>query len=321
MQSAEVGAVNKSVILPAGPGITIALRPWNPDSPYTRRMRDARDEDLYRVYLDERPDYEDSVAFYLDVSYQLQERGQKALSLRVLSNLAEMNLENRQILRVLGYRLLESGLWDQAVVIFRRVLAIADDEPQSYRDLGLAQSAAGNRQAAVDALYSVVALDFERHFPGIEVIALTEMNAIIGASQAKLDTASIDPRFLVNRPIDLRVVLTWDSDNTDIDLHVTDPNGEEAFYGTPLSYQGGRVSPDNTSGYGPEEYSLKKAKPGTYRVDVNFYGHTQQQISESTTIQLDFFTDYGTDGVKKQSVTMRLKEAKDRIFVGEFEVR
>jgi uncharacterized protein YfaP (DUF2135 family) len=55
-------------------------------------------------------------------------------------------------------------------------------------------------------------------------------------------------------------------------------------------------------------------------VEVNFYGHTQQQISEATTIQLDFFTGYGTVNEKKQSVTMRLKEAKDRIFVGEFEV-
>jgi hypothetical protein len=317
----SVAGDDKAAPLPEASGITISLRPWSPDAPYIRRMKDASDEDLYRVYLDERPDYEDSVAFYLDVSYQLRERGKRELSLRVLSNLAEMNLENRQILRVLGYRLIEAGVWDHAVVIFRRVLAIADDEPQSYRDLGLAYNSAGNAQAAADALYSVVERNFERNFPGIEVIALTEMNAIIEASAAKPGTARVDPRFLANRPLDLRVVLTWDSDNTDIDLHVVDPNGEEAFYGSPLSYQGGRVSPDNTVGYGPEEFSLKDAKPGKYQIFVNFYGHTQQQISESTTIQLDFFTRYGTDGQEKQSVTMRLKEAHDRIFVGEFEVK
>jgi uncharacterized protein YfaP (DUF2135 family) len=147
------------------------------------------------------------------------------------------------------------------------------------------------------------------------------MNAVIGASPVKIDTRRIDPRFLLNRPLAIRVVLTWDSDNTDIDLHVTDPNNEEVFYGSQLSYQGGRVSPDNTVGYGPEEYSLKAAKAGKYRVDVNFFGHRQQLISEATTIQLDFFTDFGTKEQKKQSVTMRLKEAKDRIFVGEFEVR
>jgi hypothetical protein len=301
--------------------MSIALRPWSPDEPYIRRMREARDEDLYRVYLDERPDYENSVPFFIDVSYQLSERGFEDLSLRVLSNLAEMNLENRQILRVLGYRLLEAGNAEQSVVIFRRVLALADDEPQSYRDLALAQDAAGDKQSAADMLYDAATRDFERDFPGIETIALTEMNAIIASSPNPLDTSKIDPRLRGNYPLDLRVVLAWDTDNTDIDLHVIDPNGEEAFYGAPLSYQGGRVSPDNTVGYGPEEYSLKKAKPGIYRVEVNFYGHSQQLISESTTIQLDFFTHYGEKTQKKESVTMRLKDAKDRIFVGEFEVK
>jgi tetratricopeptide (TPR) repeat protein len=301
--------------------ISIALRPWSPDSPYIRRMKEARAEDIYRIYLDERPDYENSPAFFLDVSYQLMERGQEGLSLRVLSNLAEMELGNHRILRVLGYRLLEAGRPEQAAVIFKQVLAMADYEPQSYRDLGLAYEAIGDRQSAIDALYEVVERDFGRNFPGIEVITLAEMNAIIAASPEKLNTGKIDPRFIANRPLDLRVVLTWDLDDTDIDLHVTDPNGEEAFYARPLSYQGGRVSPDNTAGYGPEEYSLKVAKPGKYRIDVNFYGHSGQVVSDATTIQLDFFTRYGTKEQKKQSVTMRLREAKDRIFVGEFEVK
>ncbi|MDR1510377.1 MAG: DUF2135 domain-containing protein [Synergistaceae bacterium] len=301
--------------------MSIALRPWSPDSPYRRRMKEARLEDLYRIYLDERPDYENSAAFFLDVSYQLMERGLEDLSMRVLSNLAEMELGNHQILRVLGYRLLEAGRAGQAAVIFRQVLAIADYEPQSYRDLGLAYNAIGESQAAVDMLYEVVERDFGRNFPGIEVIALTEMNAIIAVSPKELDVRKIDPRFIADRPLDLRVVLTWDFDSTDIDLHVTDPNGEEVYYAEPLSYQGGRISPDNTTGYGPEEYSLKVAKPGKYKVDVNFYGHSRQIVSEATTIQLDFFTGYGTKEQKKQSVTMRLVEAKDRIFVGEFDVR
>jgi tetratricopeptide (TPR) repeat protein len=305
----------------AGSAIVIGLRPWSPDEPYIRRMRDASGEDLYRVYLDERPDYENSPSFFIDVSYQLSERGFEELSLRVMSNLAEMNLENRHILRVLGYRLLEAGRAEQAVVIFKQALALADDEPQSYRDLALARDAAGDKQSAVEGLYEVAERDFERAFPGIETIALAEMNAIIASSPKPLDTAGIDPRLIGNYPLDLRVVLAWDTDNTDVDLHVIDPNGEEAFYGAPLSYQGGRVSPDNTVGYGPEEYSLRKAKPGIYRIEVNFYANGGQLISEATTVQLDFFTHYGEKTQKKESVTMRLREAKDRIFVGEFEVK
>ena len=29
----------------------------------------------------------------------------------------------------------------------------------------------------------------------------------------------------------MRVVLAWDADATDVDLHVIDPNGDEVYYG------------------------------------------------------------------------------------------
>ncbi|MDR3158874.1 MAG: DUF2135 domain-containing protein [Zoogloeaceae bacterium] len=308
---------------PADSSLAIQLRPWSSNAPYIARMKALDDEKAYRVYLDERPDYENSVAFYLDVADQFQQRGRRDLALRVLSNLAEIDLENRQILRILGYRLLAAGEVKTAVLIFGRVLHLAEDEPQSWRDLALAHEAAGEYQAAAEHFHAAATRIFVRGFPGIEVIALTEMNAAIEKAREKgveVDTRAIDPVFLKNRPLDLRVVLSWDSDNTDIDLHVIDPNGEEAFFGHPLSYQGGRVSPDNTVGYGPEEYSLKTAKPGKYRVEVKFYGHRQQIISEATTLQLDFFTRYASGKARKESTTLRLKNAKERVLVGEFEV-
>ncbi|MDR0672235.1 MAG: DUF2135 domain-containing protein [Zoogloeaceae bacterium] len=317
------GVEDKSDVAQADSGSVIRLRPWSSNASYIARMKSLDDEKAYRVYLDERPDYENSVAFYLDVADQFERRGRRDLALRILSNLAEIDLENRQILRVLGYRLLAAGEAKTAALIFRRVLHLAEDEPQSWRDLALAHEAAGDYQAAVEHFHTVAERLFAREFPGIEVIALTEMNAAIARARAEgveVDTRAIDPVFLRNRPLDLRVVLSWDSDNTDIDLHVIDPNGEEAFYGAPLSYQGGRVSPDNTTGYGPEEYSLKTAKPGKYRVEVKFYGHQQQVISEATTLQLDFFTRYARENTRKESITLRLKDAKERIFVGEFEV-
>src|SRR5574341_397521 len=89
--------------------ISIQLKPWQPDAPYARRMRETDASNVYRVYLDEKPSFAASTAFFLDVADLLFEKGQPELALRVLSNLAEMDLENRHILRILGYRLLQAG--------------------------------------------------------------------------------------------------------------------------------------------------------------------------------------------------------------------
>ena len=264
---------DKTTHMPAtNANIGIAMQAWKPDSPFARRLREARPDQVYAIYLDERTDHADSSAFYLDVADILFERGQRDLALRVLSNLAEMNLENRQLLRVLGYRLMQAHATAQAIVVFEHVSQLADNEPQSWRDLGLADAALGREQDAVDSLYKVVTGTWDSRFPSVELIALGELDAIVARSPRKLDTRAIDPRLLRNLPLDLRVVLSWDSDNTDIDLWVTDPNGEKTYYASPHSYQGGWLSHDCTQGYGPEEFILRHAKPGTYTVEANFFG-------------------------------------------------
>ncbi|MEK6771624.1 MAG: VIT domain-containing protein [Pseudomonadota bacterium] len=298
----------------------ITLKKWVSDAPYIARFQRSDANSLYRVYLDERPSWVNSSAFYLDAADALFDKGQTALALRVLSNLAEMNLENRHILRILGYRLMQAGQVKLAIQVFEQVRELAPDEPQSHRDLGLAYAENQQRQLAIDALYEVVSHPWHGRFPDVEMIALAEMNAVIARTGDKLDLSRIDPRLIKNLPLDLRVVLTWDADNTDIDLWVTDPNGEKAYYGNPLTHQGGAMSRDFTGGYGPEAFSLRRAKPGKYLVQAQFYGHRQQVVAGATTLQLKLTSGFGTRQQTEKTVTLRLKSQNELVTVGEFEV-
>ncbi|WP_312704874.1 VIT domain-containing protein [Stenotrophomonas lactitubi] len=299
----------------------IRLAAWQPDSPVARRLRQGPASQLYDRYLAERAANADSSAFFLDVADLLIEQGQRDLALRVLSNLAEMDLDNRHLLRVLGYRLLQADAPALAVPVFEQVLAMGQEEPQSFRDLGLALAAAGKPQQALAPLYQVVVRPWDARFDGIALIALDELTNLVAASKPRLDTKSIDPRLLQAMPLDLRVVLAWDADNSDMDLWVTDPNGERAYYGNRLTYQGGQMSQDFTGGYGPEQFSLRNAKPGKYKVEANYFGSRQQLVTGATTLMLRLTTHWGTPKQKDQVVTMRLKDRAETVLVGEFEVR
>lgn len=302
-------------------GVSIQLQAWAPDSPYARRLRDAKAEDLYALYLDERDSHADSTAFYLDVADLLLQKGRRSEALRVLSNLAELELENRHVLRVLGYRLMQAKDYGRAVQVFREVLRLADEEPQSHRDLGLALAAAGQRQEGIVHLYDVAARPWDSRFSEVELVALNEMNAVIATSPQPLDTAFTDRRLLRNMPLDLRVVLAWDSDNSDMDLWVTDPNGERCYYGNRNTYQGGLLSDDFTGGYGPEEFVLRKAKPGKYKVEANFFGDRQQIVTGATTLSMMLSTGWGTKRQQNETVTLRLNGQSETVFVGEFQVK
>ena len=308
--------------------ISIAVTPAAAASTALKRLQAARSDEWTRVYLDERRANESSVGFFLDAAEFFLAKGDRdhrAFGLRVLSNLAELDLQNRQVLRLLAYRLQQAGETGAAVPVFERVVELAPNEPQSHRDLGLALADAGQAQAAVDRLYTVVTGAWDARFADVDLIALTELNAVVDKSRRDgraVDVSAIDKRLLRSMPLDIRVVLAWDADNTDVDLHVVDANGEEVYYGHNLSYQGGAITRDATGGYGPEEFALRVAKPGRYRVEANFFGHRQQVLTTGTGLMMWLSSGFATAAQQDRRTTVRVKsERGERVVIGEFEVK
>ena len=64
----------------------------------------------------------------------------------------------------------------------------------------------------------------------------------------------VDPRLRYDVAADVRIVLGWDTDGTDMDLWVTEPSGELSDYNNKATKSGGVHSDDLVVGYGPEEY-------------------------------------------------------------------
>ncbi len=297
----------------------IHIQAWSSEAGYIKRMQQAQTEDLYHIYLDERPDFLTSPAFFFDVADVLMNRGLEELALQVLGNIAELELEHRGLLRILGYRYLQYHHPDLALLVFAEVERLAPYEPQSYRDLGLTYSALERYQDAVDQFYQVVKQPWDERFPQIEMIALSELNALLDRFP-QLTSPLVDSRLRASCPLDLRVVLSWDADDTDLDLWVTGPDGEKVFYGNPLGAAGGRLSPDFRRGYGPEEFTLRRASAGSYRVEANYYGSTSQLLSSGVTLQLRLITAFARAEQHEQLITLRLEGQGSTVFIGEFEV-
>ena len=310
---------DERLALRPAPAPTIQLQRWQPAADWGRRLRAADPARRYALYLDERAARAASPAFFLDAAEAFFEAGQTDLGIRVLSNLAEMQLEDRRILRLLAYRLLQAGQPQLALPLLERVREIAPEEPQSWRDLGLALEAAGRLQESLEALWETASRPWPQRFADVDLIALNELNAL-AARHPGLDLSRVDARLRRNLPVDLRVVLSWDADDTDVDLWVVDPNGELAFFGNTATYQGGLMSRDFTAGYGPEEFVLRQPKPGRYEVRANFYGHRQQLLAPHTTLWVRLYSRFGQSGQREEQIVLRLDSSGDRVLVATFEV-
>ena len=80
------------------------------------------------------------------------------------------------------------------------------------------------------------------------------------------------------------------------------------------------MNPDARGGYGPEEFSLKVAKPGKYSVQAQFYGHRQQVLSAGTTVMVRVTTGFGTPEARDEWTTLRLTRGQETVPVAAVEV-
>lgn len=300
--------------------ISMQLRAVAMDSPYVVQLQTARDAaSLYQRYLDLRTQYGQSPAFHFDVAQRLFELHDPVLGWRVLSNIVELMPTQQAALRLVAYRLQEAGLQTQAIALLRRIVLIAPDEPQSYRDLALALSTPPSCREALDLFQHVADTPWPDRFADIGIIALAERNDL----RTRCPNAVIrdaNDSTAQTLPVGLRVTLRWDLNDTDIDLHVTDPNNEEVYYAHRSSYQGGALSRDFTGGYGPEEFILRDPKPGDYQVSVVYFGSRMAQLARGATLNISLQTGFGTPNVKQQSISMRLLERTGNVLVGRFQV-
>lgn len=115
----------------------------------------------------------------------------------------------------------------------------------------------------------------------------------------------------------LRVVLAWDTDGTDLDLHVVSPDGAHAWYGDRVVPNGGALDVDVTTGYGPEIYSSAAPLKGTYLVYVNYYGSGGDR-RDMTVAQVTIITNENTPNEKSETIRVPMRKAGELTLVKTF---
>ena len=301
----------------------VELKGWNPDTPYLKVLKEIKDNKLaYLKYIELREKYGKSPSFYVDVADFFKSRKAEELAIQILTNVAEIDLDNYELLKALAYKFEEYKLYKYAVYIYKEILKLRPEDIQSYRDLALVYEYVGKYQESVDLLYKIVngellEKDENRRFSGIEVIALNELNRMISLYNNQLTISHIDKSYINNTKTSIRVLIDWNHNDTDIDLWVTDPNGEKCYYSHKKTKIGGLMSNDMTQGFGPEQFVLKKTIKGSYKINVKYYASGQQKISGPTFLKITTFKNYGYKNEQKRTQLVRLVKADDVLDIGE----
>ena len=236
-------------------------------------------------------------------------------ALKAYSNLIEKNPGDFVIAKDVAYTAMELDRPAPAYHLLRRAIQSRPFDSSSYSAIGQCLAQLG--QADMAMVYYEIALagTFPNQGADFRQIAATEYmsmlrNVVAGKikteaknfAEARLESLSKT----MNSESDLIITMMWNTDSTDVDLHVTEPTGETCSYQNKKTKSGGRITADITNGFGPEMYTTKNAIDGTYRISAKYFGNNQNRTKVPTKIQLTVYRNFGSADEAVSRETIRL---------------
>ncbi len=276
--------------------------------------------ELEDTYFELREDNQMNPAFFFDAAKVFEKNGKIKEACRVISNLAEINLEDHENLRRVAGFMMEHKEYTFAKSIYQHILKIRNEEPQSFRDYALCLAKSGEYQAAADSLYNLFTSDIAWEFSGIRSTLITEFNTLLDEHKGEIDISKYEPEYIFKTPVDLRIEITWAMDETDVDLWVIEPDNTKCFYSHRYTKNGGFLSQDMRRGYGPEVYMIKKATPGKYKIRANYYSNRRQKSSIDPQVRCKIYTNYGRPNQQMQENVIKIEIDHGEVDLGEIEI-
>ena len=269
----------------------------------------------YNQYLEQRKQYGNSVDYFVGI-YDYMRKFDLELANRILSNIAEIEINNSETLKVFAFKLEEQGNYNLAVQIYRRIAELREYDTASSRDLALALSEVGEHRKALELLIDLAGRhdnseSNEEKINGLESIARNEIWHIIHRSDILKEYGNMN-KTLDAYDMDLRVVIDWNKSDTDLDLFVVDPNLEECHIDYSKTKTGGELFAEINSGYGPEEFNQKQVNTGSYYIKLNSTANSKRIIDEPTFVKLTVYRNYGRANQSKEIKVIPLPKKIDK---------
>ncbi len=265
-----------------------------------------------------KPDYDTITA----VAERRRKSHGGADALEALSSLVEANPGDAVLARDIGFSAMQWGLHAHAYHLFRRVANARPFEPQTYWAMALALAEMDQHELALAYFEIAMTGDWDSRFGEFQRIVMMDYIRFLSELQyAKLApaVAAYASKRLANlrrlfgvQSADLLVTIMWNTDNTDVDLHVIEPSGEECYYGHRRTNSGGQMTQDVTRGYGPEMFTHTRAPKGKYQVRAHYFASDRNRASARTKVYATIYRNWGSSNERVERKIVTLAYGKDK---------
>jgi hypothetical protein len=233
-------------------------------------------------------------------------------AIKALSSLVEERPGDAALQRDLAFSAIEWQRPGEAYHLLRRAGAARTFEPITFQAMAHCLEQMGRSDLAIVYYELACGGQWDARFGDMHNIAqLDYLRFLRRAAGGRIKTSLADyararlaslAGLGLRDTFDMAALIFWNTDGTDVDLHVIEPNGEECFYQHAQTASGGHISRDVTTGFGPELYLLPAAPAGTYRVSAHYFASDANRASTRTKVLALIYEGWGT---KDERVTIK----------------
>jgi len=273
-----------------------------PEVEYMQEFRNAAADKKLSVFRLLEKGHKNEPGFYFDMCQLLFESGYKNQAMDILYSIPDFTGRSKQVLKTMGYILDAWKQFDEAIDIWWELIESDSRDLFAYRDLSISLYQQGKYQQAVEALnegINIYGIDKTGSTWNIRSGMLQEMNAIISAHKDQLDISMIDPGWIRSLPVDIRITADDNFGLLAQNISIQEPGGATCSLRKPNTKNGGMMTTESWLSVfygGTKEYQVKSAKPGRYRIWMEYYdtyrGNAVGRIPEM--VRVIVFKNFGT---------------------------
>jgi TonB-dependent SusC/RagA subfamily outer membrane receptor len=274
------------------------------DEDYVQEMQNAPRSELWDTFLELEKEHTADIGFYFEMADFFHGKSWNDRAQEMMYNAVELCNGDISGLKLAAYLYERWNEFDKAIAIYKGILSRNEGNLLVKRDLALAYFRTKDFAAAVKTYYSIITAPDKNNYydDGIKENALAEMNAILAVHQNEFDVSYINHNLIKMVPVDLRITVESNYGYTR-KVQFVEPGNATCDIVNPNTLNKGRYSGnDYYYDYTFNEYAIKNAPAGKYRVKVDAYNNYSSNGQVPMFIRVITFKNF-----QKENMEMEVK--------------
>ena len=268
----------------------------------------------------QKEEYELSIPFYVE-SYNYFKNIDKDFAVLILKMISQKAKDNPKALKTIAYKLEESGDYDQAKILYKRLLTIRPSDEQTYRDLALIYKETKEYELAASLYNKILKNKLSKaNILGLQETVVNEASHLYWTEMDKLVLTDFPLKTLKtfvpkndwnNFGYDYRIVFDWNDPAVEFNIQFVDPKKKYFNWSHTIIDDKEILEDELNYGYNTEEFIIEKSDKGKWIVNIENFSIEDE--SNPTYMKYTVYKNYGRPNEIRKVEVLDLSKLKQKV--------